>query len=49
MSCRLFTLSEIDGSADHYPCKQPSCLEQKFVVFGNEMDLRAHLVTEVSS
>ncbi|KAK1927275.1 putative cytoplasm protein [Papiliotrema laurentii] len=31
--------------ADHYPCMQQSCLEQKFVVFPNEMDLRAHLVS----
>lgn len=31
---------------DHYPCKQPSCLTQKFVVFGSTMDLQAHMVEE---
>ena len=36
-------------SADHYPCMQQSCLEQKFVVFPNEMDLRAHLVSAVGN
>lgn len=30
----------------HHPCKQPSCLVQKFVVFGTAMDLKAHTVEE---
>ncbi|KAF9792169.1 hypothetical protein BJ322DRAFT_17332 [Thelephora terrestris] len=29
---------------DHFPCKQPTCVEQKFVVFATEMDLRGHMV-----
>ena len=29
---------------EHYPCKQRACLEQKFVVFGTEMDLKGHMV-----
>jgi hypothetical protein len=29
---------------DHFPCIQASCLEQKFVVFATEMDLRGHMV-----
>ncbi|KAL7422362.1 hypothetical protein Q5752_003008 [Cryptotrichosporon argae] len=33
---------------DHYPCLQPSCVERKFVVFGSELDLRAHLMSEHS-
>lgn len=27
---------------DHFVCPEPSCLEQKFVVFGSELDLKAH-------
>ncbi|PQE27976.1 zinc finger protein [Rutstroemia sp. NJR-2017a WRK4] len=27
---------------DHFPCTDPECLEQKFVVFPTEMDLKAH-------
>ncbi len=34
-------------SSDHYPCMQPVCLEKKFQVFPSEMDLRAHMVSEV--
>ncbi|OMH78455.1 E3 ubiquitin-protein ligase hel2 [Zancudomyces culisetae] len=26
----------------HYPCRYPECLEQKFVVFGNEIDYKSH-------
>nr|XP_019011646.1 uncharacterized protein I206_03749 [Kwoniella pini CBS 10737]OCF50427.1 hypothetical protein I206_03749 [Kwoniella pini CBS 10737] len=33
---------------DHFPCQQPICLEKKFVVFGTEMDLKAHTITEHS-
>jgi len=28
----------------HHPCKQRACLDQKFVVFNTEMDLKAHMV-----
>ncbi|KAJ1512288.1 hypothetical protein HMI55_006291 [Coelomomyces lativittatus] len=31
---------------DHFMCKQPSCLEKKFVVFANSMDLQVHMVME---
>lgn len=38
---------------DHFQCKQQACIEQKFVVFATEMDLRGHMVeahgTEMSS
>lgn len=27
---------------DHFVCPEPACLEQKFVVFGSELDLKAH-------
>nr|XP_031863964.1 uncharacterized protein CI109_000608 [Kwoniella shandongensis]KAA5531036.1 hypothetical protein CI109_000608 [Kwoniella shandongensis] len=33
---------------DHFPCTQPSCIEKKFVVFPNDLDLRAHMVAEHS-
>ncbi|WVF67503.1 hypothetical protein IAT40_002259 [Kwoniella sp. CBS 6097] len=33
---------------DHYPCTQPVCLEKKFVVFGTDMDLKAHVISEHS-
>ncbi|WRT68595.1 uncharacterized protein IL334_005573 [Kwoniella shivajii] len=33
---------------DHFPCQQPVCLEKKFVVFGTDMDLKAHMITEHS-
>ena len=29
---------------EHHPCKQRACLDQKFVVFNTEMDLKAHMV-----
>lgn len=29
---------------EHHPCTQRTCLEQKFVVFGTEMDLKGHMV-----
>lgn len=39
-----------DGaSADHFMCRDEACLEQKFVVFGSELDLRAHTIEAVSS
>ncbi|KAI5124372.1 hypothetical protein M0805_008975 [Coniferiporia weirii] len=28
----------------HYPCTQPACLTQKFVVFGSLIDLKGHMV-----
>ena len=31
---------------DHFPCKESSCLEKKFVVFDNDIDLQAHLYKE---
>ncbi|KAH8117281.1 hypothetical protein DFH11DRAFT_1816255, partial [Phellopilus nigrolimitatus] len=30
----------------HHPCNHPTCLAQKFVVFGSLMDLKAHMVEE---
>ncbi|OWB55492.1 hypothetical protein B5S28_g1364 [[Candida] boidinii] len=30
----------------HYVCNVQSCLDQKFVVFGDELDLRAHMIKE---
>ncbi|TPX32794.1 hypothetical protein SmJEL517_g04159 [Synchytrium microbalum] len=27
---------------DHHPCTEPECLEQKFMVFGSDLDLKAH-------
>lgn len=29
---------------EHHPCNQRTCLDQKFVVFGTEMDLKGHMV-----
>jgi len=29
---------------EHYPCKQRTCLDRKFVVFGTDMDLKGHTV-----
>ncbi|KAF5330528.1 hypothetical protein D9619_005186 [Psilocybe cf. subviscida] len=31
-------------NTDHYPCTQPDCLAQKFVVFNTPLDLKAHMV-----
>ncbi|KAI1819547.1 hypothetical protein F4861DRAFT_526662 [Xylaria intraflava] len=31
---------------DHYLCADRECLEKKFVVFGSEMDLKAHQLSE---
>ncbi|KAI0410895.1 hypothetical protein F5X98DRAFT_358620 [Xylaria grammica] len=31
---------------DHHPCLDRECLEKKFVVFGSEMDLKAHQLSE---
>ncbi|KAG7570946.1 hypothetical protein FFLO_01144 [Filobasidium floriforme] len=30
----------------HFPCTEKSCLDQKFVVFGSELDWKAHMVAE---
>ncbi|CDK24858.1 unnamed protein product [Kuraishia capsulata CBS 1993] len=32
--------------ATHYICTVPSCLEQKFVVFRDDLDLRAHMLKD---
>ncbi|RXK42341.1 hypothetical protein M231_00331 [Tremella mesenterica] len=37
---------EVHHRQDHFYCKVPSCIERKFVVFGSEMDLRAHMISE---
>ncbi|ORX72001.1 hypothetical protein DL89DRAFT_321142 [Linderina pennispora] len=29
-------------NTDHFPCRQQTCIDRKFVVFGNELDLQAH-------
>ncbi|KAI1361448.1 hypothetical protein F5Y08DRAFT_314566 [Xylaria arbuscula] len=34
---------------DHYLCLDRECLEKKFVVFGSEMDLKAHQLSEHGS
>ena len=31
---------------DHYPCRDPACEDQKFVVFKNDIDWRAHQVSQ---
>ncbi|KAJ3338568.1 hypothetical protein HDU91_001170 [Kappamyces sp. JEL0680] len=31
---------------EHFPCKEPSCLEQKFVVFETDLDLQGHILKE---
>ncbi|PBP19141.1 zinc finger protein [Diplocarpon rosae] len=31
---------------DHFVCREPECLEKKFVAFGSEMDLKAHQLSE---
>ncbi|KAJ1932158.1 hypothetical protein GGF37_007150, partial [Kickxella alabastrina] len=33
---------------DHFPCKKPECLEKKFVVFENDIDLQSHDLEEHS-
>ena len=30
--------------SEHFPCGAPECLEQKFVVFESEIDLKAHIM-----
>ncbi|KAH8828175.1 hypothetical protein DL96DRAFT_1709461 [Flagelloscypha sp. PMI_526] len=30
----------------HYPCPHPTCKEAKFVIFGSELDLKAHVVSD---
>ncbi|KAJ1856369.1 hypothetical protein LPJ73_002186 [Coemansia sp. RSA 2703] len=32
----------------HYTCRDPSCLEKKFIVFDNDIDLRSHELEEHS-
>ena len=45
-----FTLLWIAGHfrTEHYLCEHPSCLEQKFVVFRSEQELKAHCAKEHS-
>lgn len=31
---------------DHYPCEHPHCLEQRFVVFPTEQELKTHTARE---
>ncbi|KAJ1875098.1 hypothetical protein LPJ55_000909 [Coemansia sp. RSA 990] len=33
-------------NSDHFPCRHPLCLEKKFVVFENEIDLQSHELAE---
>lgn len=33
---------------EHFPCREPACLEQKFVVFASEQELRQHMAREHS-
>ncbi|PVU85979.1 hypothetical protein BB560_006847 [Smittium megazygosporum] len=37
----FYTLAE-HFENDHYPCPHPSCIERRFVVFPNQLDLKAH-------
>lgn len=41
-------MSKLTDSRDHFPCQQPVCIEKKFQVFASELDLRAHMMEEVS-
>ena len=40
------SLQEQHFNHAHHPCRQTSCLAQKFVVFGSLLDLKAHMVEE---
>lgn len=31
---------------EHYPCEHPQCLEQRFVVFPTEQELKTHTARE---
>lgn len=37
---------ETHFGAEHFPCKEASCQEQKFVVFESDLDLQGHLLKE---
>lgn len=37
---------ETHFSTAHYACSHEECLQRKFVVFGSELDLQAHMVEE---
>ncbi|KAH6596723.1 hypothetical protein BASA61_003417 [Batrachochytrium salamandrivorans] len=37
-----YTSLEDHFSNDHFPCRHPSCLERKFVVFSSDIDLAGH-------
>lgn len=44
----LIPRADLNSSHSHHPCTEQICLEKKFVVFGSEVDLKAHMVNEVS-
>lgn len=35
-------MQEAHFESAHFPCSHPTCREQKFVVFGSQLDLKAH-------
>ncbi|ODQ63385.1 hypothetical protein NADFUDRAFT_7921, partial [Nadsonia fulvescens var. elongata DSM 6958] len=43
---RDYTHLEQHFKSDHFICNAQSCLDKKFVVFANKIDLQAHLVSE---
>ncbi|KAI1773914.1 hypothetical protein F4818DRAFT_85669 [Hypoxylon cercidicola] len=43
---RDYTALEEHFKKDHFPCSDHICLEKKFVVFGSEIDLKAHQLSE---
>ncbi|KAJ9114719.1 hypothetical protein QFC22_005595 [Naganishia vaughanmartiniae] len=45
-SFRDYLKLEAHFNHSHHPCTEQICLEKKFVVFGSEVDLKAHMVNE---
>jgi 5-methylcytosine-specific restriction endonuclease McrA len=39
-----YTTLEYHFNNDHYACREPACLEKKFVAFGSDIDLQGHIV-----
>eukprot|EP01134_Creolimax_fragrantissima_P002179 CFRG2179T1 len=37
---------EVHFKADHIMCQEPECLEAKFIVFGSELEFKAHFASE---
>ncbi|KAI0265756.1 hypothetical protein BGY98DRAFT_1091879 [Russula aff. rugulosa BPL654] len=37
---------ELHFEREHHPCSNPTCQARKFVVFGSQIDLQAHMVEE---